>query len=54
MTRDVSQSFLARLWRHATPLDFITIGYIALFGLGIIAFGRDHGSWKILLTVHLR
>jgi hypothetical protein len=53
MTRDASQSFLARLWRHAKPLDMITMGYITLFGLGIIIFGRDHESWKTLLTVHL-
>jgi hypothetical protein len=29
------------------------MGYITLFGLGIIVFGRDDGSWKALLTVHV-
>jgi len=53
MTRDDSQSYFTRFWRHAKPLDIVTIGYLALFGFGIIAFGRDNESWLALLGAHV-
>lgn len=53
MKRGESQSYFTRFWRHATPLDIITIGYIALFGLGIVVFGQNDPSWLTLLAVHV-
>lgn len=53
MKRDESQSYFARFWRYATPLDIITIGYLTLFGLGIVVFGQDNESWLTLLAVHV-
>jgi len=53
MIPEASPSFLVKLWRRSRPLDKITMGYVALFGSGILVFGRSSGSWQTLFTVHV-
>ncbi|MBI5867693.1 MAG: phosphatase PAP2 family protein [candidate division Zixibacteria bacterium] len=48
-----AESLLSRIWRNARPLDRLTAGYVAVFGLGMLTLGWSHPSTKYLVPIHL-
>ncbi len=48
-----AESLLSRIWRNARPLDRLTAGYVALFGLGMLTLGWSHPSTKYLVPIHI-
>ena len=46
------ESFLSLLWRRSRPLDNLTCGYVVVFAVGLLFFGRHQPSTKYLLPIH--